>query len=76
MSNKQFSQYRNAQTNCDHSKHTETLGNTNCCFCAKLMAVLCERNDITGSEFVEQYGQWLRIQPDFIEAMNKVKATL
>jgi len=68
--------YRSVSANCDHSKLTETTGNTNCCFCCKMMHVLSERAGITTTEFSDIYGaymiDWHMKQPGFIEQTLKM----
>lgn len=74
--NKQLEQYTRVRASCDHSKLTETLGSTTCCYCTKMMSVLCERNNLTHSQFRDAFLDYTWSQPGFIEAVTLAKLEL
>ena len=51
---KQLERYKRISSSCDHTKMTETLGATKCCFCCKLMHVISENAKCTTTDFADQ----------------------
>lgn len=55
IAEKEFKRWQKVNSNCDHTKLTETLDNMNCCFCAKLMSVISINNRCSLMDFSNQF---------------------